>query len=528
MAPHAQQFRTQLRTRQASTIDGPLQWQYDPAQGACPDADKVARLTSTSTSRLDVSKHNKYITLLPLHPLADSTPCLPFMSVSRLLTVAGFGLLCSAQRPFSTSALIRDPGVYGPPLELVHLYYDEFPTGIAVSSSGRLFSNYPGGLDQNNTNNGSNGKYTIAELVSNTTESPYPSAAINNPPGGAINYTTYPPSAAGLADYFIGSQSIVIDALDRAWVLDTGRVQTPNGTLVGASYGGPKLVGIDLSSNSIIQTILFPPTVAFADSYLNDVRFDLRPNVTVSGKGIAYITDSSVEGRNGIVIVDLGSGESWRHLDGHPSVRPQQQYLSYEWGVPLYANNVGRPFGFNSFGADGIALSADGETLYWKAVGGRYLYSIPTARLRDNGPTSELLAQSSISNHGETGQTDGMETDTNNFIYHGNMEQNAISFFNPANGTDQLFVRDPLINWVRMFKNIEPLESSANHCQVDTMSVGTDGYLYFTVNQLSFGTGFYPGTASIVAVIVKIDRRVRPFAVMRAKLPGNGTKVLLC
>ncbi|KAK3634557.1 hypothetical protein LTR22_019587 [Elasticomyces elasticus] len=456
------------------------------------------------------------------------------MSVSRLLTVAGFGLLCSAQRPFSTSALIRDPGVYGPALELVHLYYDEFPTGesyhsklvglansfegIAVSSSGRLFSNYPGGLDQNNTNNGSNGKYTIAELVSNTTESPYPSAAINNPPGGAINYTTYPPSAAGLADYFIGSQSIVIDALDRAWVLDTGRVQTSNGTLVGASYGGPKLVGIDLSSNSIIQTILFPPTVAFADSYLNDVRFDLRPNVTASGKGIAYITDSSVEGRNGIVIVDLGSGESWRHLDGHPSVRPQQQYLSYQWGVPLFANNPGRPFGFNSFGADGIALSADGETLYWKTVGGRYLYSIPTARLRDNGPTSEILAQSSINNHGETGQTDGMETDTNIFIYHGNMEQNAISFFNPANGTSQIFVRDPLINWVNLLIPKFCSSHMLMATQVDTMSVGTDGYLYFTVNQLSFGTGFYPGT----------DRRVRPFAVMRAKLPGNGTKVLLC
>jgi len=30
------------------------------------------------------------------------------------------------------------------------------------------------------------------------------------------------------------------------------------------------------------------------------------------------------------------------------------------------------------------------------------------------------------------------------------MEQNAISFFNPANGTDTLFVRDPLINWVSL------------------------------------------------------------------------------
>ena len=41
--------------------------------------------------------------------------------------------------------------------------------GIAVSSSGRLFSNYPPGLDANNTNNGRNGKYTIAELFPDNT-----------------------------------------------------------------------------------------------------------------------------------------------------------------------------------------------------------------------------------------------------------------------------------------------------------------------------------------------------------------------
>jgi hypothetical protein len=41
-----------------------------------------------------------------------------------------------------------------------------------------------------------------------------------------------------------------------------------------------------------------------------------------------------------------------------------------------------------------------------------------------------------------------METDTNGFIYHGNMEQNAVSVFNPANGTVNTFVRDPRLNWV--------------------------------------------------------------------------------
>lgn len=67
------------------------------------------------------------------------------------------------------SQVMSDPLTYGPELELVHLYYDEFPTGIAVSSTGRLFSNYPPGLDANNTNNGQNGKYTIAELFTNNT-----------------------------------------------------------------------------------------------------------------------------------------------------------------------------------------------------------------------------------------------------------------------------------------------------------------------------------------------------------------------
>ena len=49
--------------------------------------------------------------------------------------------------------------------------------GIAVSSTGRMFSNYARSLDPNNI------AYTVAELTANNTETPYPSAAINSPPG---------------------------------------------------------------------------------------------------------------------------------------------------------------------------------------------------------------------------------------------------------------------------------------------------------------------------------------------------------
>lgn len=409
------------------------------------------------------------------------------MLLSTSLFVLRLSLLTLGQE------LPRDPGVAGPSIEAVHYYYDQWPTGIAVSSTGRLFSNYPPGLDPMNQN------YTVAELTSEDTETPYPSAEYNFPPGGRYNYSTYPPSSASSPDHLIGVQSVVIDAKDRLWILDTGRVALENGTLLTSNFGGPKLVCVDLTTDSIIQTILFPPTVAYPDSYLNDVRFDLRPPLTPSGAGVAYITDSSSEGRNGIVIVDLGTGESWRHLNNIPEVRPEPGFFVSVWGEPVYSNpGNGQPITNLAFGSDGITLSNDGETLYWSVVSGRYLFSIPTARLRDRGPSSELLATGSVSRLGQKGVSDGLESDSNGLVYGGSVEQNAIVTFNPANGTVSTYVRSPQLGWI------------------DTFSAsGSD--LYFTDNQLWRLPGNQGG----------VDRRVKPFVVYRVPLAEGGEKISL-
>ncbi|KAJ8122904.1 hypothetical protein ONZ43_g1017 [Nemania bipapillata] len=384
---------------------------------------------------------------------------------------------------------LSDPGVYGPKLEVVHAYYGQWPTGVTVSSTGRIFSNFPGGLDKSNVYNGSNNVFQVGEHTSLTEEVAYPSLEMNHPPGGAINYTTTPPTSANYQDYLIGVQSVVIDALDRLWILDTGRVQSPDGVLLLASYGGPKLVGVNLKTNKVFKTIVFPPDVAYADSYLNDVRFDLRSSVTKSGQGVAYIADSSSQGRNAIIVVDLGTGESWRHLGLTNSVRGESQFISFIWGQPTYYSEGSGPLSTNPTGSDGITLSADSETLYFGPFASRYMYSVPTVRLRDRSQTSELLAQQSVVNLGQKGASDGFETDSNNLIYVGNNELNSINIFNPANGTTYPFVRDPRINWV------------------DTMSAATDGYLYFTSNQLLE------------------SNKIRPFGLFRAPLPNKATKV---
>lgn len=132
--------------------------------------------------------------------------------------------------------------------------------GIAVSASGRMFSNYPPALDPNNQ------QYTVAELHANNTETPYPRAKISSPPAGRIDYTNFPPTGTSYTNYFIGVQSVVIDPADRLWVLDTGRAAASNGTQVPAAYGGSKLIGIDLTTDQILQTIVFDPMAAPADS----------------------------------------------------------------------------------------------------------------------------------------------------------------------------------------------------------------------------------------------------------------------
>jgi hypothetical protein len=99
--------------------------------------------------------------------------------------------------------------------------------------------------------------------------------------------------------------------------------------------------------------------VALPTTYLNDVRFDLRRG---SG-GIAFITDSAQNGPNGIIVVDLGSGESWRRLNDHPSTKAEdlQTFLPIVEGRPFLEH---QPKGVvkqgAGMGSDGIAISADG------------------------------------------------------------------------------------------------------------------------------------------------------------------------
>jgi sugar lactone lactonase YvrE len=222
-------------------------------------------------------------------------------------------------------------------LEPVAYFNGAMPTGVTVSHQGRIFINFPKW--------GDDVAFTVAEVLNGEAVA-YPDEAINqtNPGDPAIA--------------LVSVQSVVVDPSDRLWILDTGSPR-----FQPTKYGGPKLVCVDLSTNKVIKKILFPQDVALPTTYLNDVRFDLRRG----SEGMAFITDSAQKGPNGVIVVDLASGDSWRRLHDHPSTKAEmiRTFLPIVEGRPFLEHQPdGSVNQGASMGSDGIAISADGKRLY--------------------------------------------------------------------------------------------------------------------------------------------------------------------
>jgi sugar lactone lactonase YvrE len=347
-------------------------------------------------------------------------------------------------------------------------------------------------------------------VVNKTAERPYPSSELNLPPSKLNTSWNGIDFGSGDSKAFISVQALYITAAssrrpETLWVLDTGRPTIHNAqgepSMPYAQPGGPKLVAISLVNDTIYQTFTFDAKVHFPDSYLNDLRFDFNPNLSgTSGAGIAYLVDSSNEGRPGFIMVDLGTGKSWRRLNQDPSViRVQNDVPSYQ-GSPSYLRQKGSAITWEKEGNDGIQISPDGSRLYYSALTSKHLYSIPTANLReqDTNPLAEIQAHANVSSHGQRGgDANGFEGDSNGLIYQLMPESNAIYYFDPRDGMTHGFVRDERMIWP------------------DGASIATDGYLYVNINQLPYGPDRNNG----------VDARIFPGVILRCKVPGNGTKI---
>lgn len=369
------------------------------------------------------------------------------------------GQSAPAPSPNATTATLPEEKKVGT-LEQVASFTDSMPTGVTVAQDGRIFVNYPRWGDPV--------PFTVAELK-NGQATAYPNPEINKLD------TTRP------HDTFISVQSVVIDPRNRLWILDTASVK-----FEPIIPGGAKLIGIDLANNQIIKTIVFPPDVALSTTYLNDIRFDLRKGTD----GVAYITDSSGTGANGIIVVDLATGKSRRRLNDHPSTKAEPNFLPFVEGEAVMQRKPGQPPQYLKLGSDGIAISSDGTRLFYCPLASRRLYSVSTDALL-NEQLTDAQVGATVKDEGMKPASDGLESDSAGRIYETAYEQNAILRRKP-DGMQETIVHDPRALWP------------------DTLSIASDGYLYFTANQLHRQADYHEGQ----------DLRVKPYSLFRVKIDG--------
>lgn len=379
----------------------------------------------------------------------------------RVAALAGTGFLvagiCLGQETAREQAVGR--------IELVATFSGAMPTGVTVANDGRIFVNFPKWGDEV--------KYTVAEVKDGKT-SAYPDAEINRYAVGDK-----------LEEKFVSVQSVVVDPSGgKLWILDTGSIQ-----MGPVKPGGPKLIAVDLKTNRIVKKILFPADVALETTYLNDVRFDLHRGA----EGMAFITDSATAGgANGIIVVDLASGKSWRRLNDHPSTKPDASFVAMVEGEVLRLRLPGKPPAAFAVGSDGIALSADGKTLYYCPLTSRHLYSVSADALADRGVADADVA-ATVKDLGDKGaSSDGLEADAQGRVYLSDYEHNRIARRNLDGGIETL-VHDPRVLWP------------------DTLSLAANGYLYFIVNQIERQAIFHDGK----------DLRERPYGLYRVKVDGT-------
>lgn len=324
-------------------------------------------------------------------------------------------------------------------------------TGVAVSKDGRLFTCYPLWPGPH--------RYDVVEILTDNQVKPYPNEAMNSWKEGEDGKNKW-----------VCVQAVYVDDENNLWVVDAA---CPNMEQVYDNCF--KLVKFNLATNSIEEVYRFDGVLS-KKSYINDVRVDTR-------RKAAYLTNSN---EGGIVVVNLQTGTIRELLRNHYSVKHDPSFKLVVDGKEFKKN--GKPVHLQS---DGIALTADGEWLYYKPLTDNKLYRIRTAFLC-NEELPDETRENMVEDLGSISVTDGMVFDSEGNLYLGDYENYKMITVTPAHNRKDLLADNRLI-WP------------------DSYAISEDDYLYISCSQINKQPDYNEGE----------NKRSSPYAIYRMKLSGS-------
>jgi len=350
----------------------------------------------------------------------------------------------------NTSNFQSEPTTTINDLELEHVFSDDTYqlTGVAVSKDGRVFTCYPLWPGPH--------KWGVVEVVGQKACMPYPDEQWNSWEHGDDGKNKW-----------VCVQAVYIDDENYLWVVDPA---CPN--MEEVYNDSFKLVKFNLANNSIDEIYRFDGILS-KKSYINDVRVDTQ-------RKVAYLTNSN---EGGILVIDLESKTIRQLLHHHFSVKHDPSFTLIVDGKEF--KKKGKPVHLQS---DGIALTPDGEWLYYKPLTDNKLYRIKTEYLLDEA-LDEEKREALVEDLGSFSVTDGMIFDTEGNLYLGDYQQYKMIKITPEHRKEDL-VEDERLIWP------------------DSYAITDDGYLYISCSQINKQPDYNDGQ----------NKRTTPYAIYRMKL----------
>jgi sugar lactone lactonase YvrE len=185
-------------------------------------------------------------------------------------------------------------------------------------------------------------------------------------------------------------------------------------------------------------------------------------------------------------VVNLETGIIRQVLHNHYSVKHDPDFELIVDGKEFKKN--GKPVHLQS---DGIALTPDGEWLYYKPLTDNKLYRIRTEFLR-NEELTEDEREAAVEDLGRYSVTDGMIFDKRNNLYIGDYQNYKLLKITPTLMKETVVADDRLV-WP------------------DSYAISTDDYLYISCSQINKQPDYNEGE----------NKRTTPYAIYRMKLTAT-------
>lgn len=213
-----------------------------------------------------------------------------------------------------------------------------------------------------------------------------------------------------------------------------------------------RVVAWDTNTESLHAIYYIGQPAARATSFLNDLAVD-------RDHGAIYISDTGDGVNSALIVLDLESGRVRRVLEGSVFTTPEDTPMVIDGREILLGGNPAK------IGVNPITVDPTNTWVYFAPMTASAMYRVRTADLLDESLSDDELA-ARVERYGDKPISDGSTVDAAGNVYITAMTDNAIGVTRPDGSYEVLYQSDEALPWP------------------DGFSIGADGFVYATINEL--------------------------------------------